>query len=39
MVRSHSQLTGRKVIDIAEAIVGSYLLLPPPPPQPPALGT
>jgi AmiR/NasT family two-component response regulator len=39
MVRSHSQLTGRKVIDLAEAIVESYLLLPPPPPQPPALGT
>ena len=39
MVRSHSQLTGRKVIHVAEAIVESYLLLPPPPPQSPALGT
>ena len=32
MVRSHSQHTGRKVVDIAGAIVESYLLLPPPPP-------
>ena len=39
MVRSHSQHNGRKVIDVAQAIVESYLLLPPPPPQPPALGT
>ena len=39
MVRSHSQLTGRKVFDVAEAIVESYLLLPPLPPQPPAVGT
>jgi AmiR/NasT family two-component response regulator len=39
MLRSHSQHTQRKVIDIAEAIVESHLLLPPPPPQPPALGT
>jgi AmiR/NasT family two-component response regulator len=39
MVRSQSQLTGRKVFDVAEAIVESYLLLPPPPPQPPALAT
>jgi len=40
MLRSHSQHTGHKVIDVAEAIVESYLLLPPPPPpQPPALGT
>ena len=38
MVRSHSQHTGRKVIDVADAIVESYLLLPPPPPQPPELG-
>jgi AmiR/NasT family two-component response regulator len=37
MVRSQSQLTGRKVFDVAEAIVESYLLLPPPP-QPPAPG-
>jgi len=39
MVRSHSQHTGHKVSDVADAIVESYLLLPPPPPQPPALGT
>ena len=39
MVRSQSQLTGRKVIDVAEAVVESYLLLPPPPPQLPAPGT
>jgi AmiR/NasT family two-component response regulator len=39
MIRSQSQLTGRKVIDVAEAIVESYLLLPSPPPQPPGLGT
>jgi len=32
MVRSHSQLTGRRVIDLAEAIVESHLLLPPLPP-------
>lgn len=38
MIRSQSQHTGRKVIDLAEAIVGSYLLLPLPP-QPPALGS
>ena len=30
MVRSYSQLTERNVIDIAEAIVESHLLLPPP---------
>jgi response regulator NasT len=35
MVRSHSQHTGRKVSDVADAIVESYLLLPPPPPRPP----
>ena len=39
MIRSQSQLTGRKLIDLAEAIVESYLLAPPPPPQPPALAT
>ena len=38
MIRLHSQHTGRKVIDVAEAIVESYLLLPLPP-QPPALGS
>jgi response regulator NasT len=31
MLRNHSQSSGRKVSDVAEAIVGSYLLLPPPP--------
>jgi AmiR/NasT family two-component response regulator len=35
MIRAQSQLTGRKVIDVAEAIVESYLLLPPPAPLPP----
>ena len=39
MVRAQSQLTGRKVIDLAEAIVESHLLLPPPAPQPPARET
>jgi AmiR/NasT family two-component response regulator len=39
MVRSQSQLTGRKVIDLAQAIVASYLVLPPTPPPQPALGT
>ena len=38
MIRSHSQNTGRKVIDVADAVVESYLLLPLPP-QPPALGS
>jgi response regulator NasT len=38
MIRSHSQHTGHKLFGIAEAIVGSHLLLPPPPP-PPAPGT
>jgi AmiR/NasT family two-component response regulator len=36
MVRSHAQLSGRRVVDVAEAIVESYLLMPPQPP--PALG-
>jgi response regulator NasT len=39
IMRSHSQHTGHKVVDVAEAIVQSYRLLPPPPPPPPALGT
>jgi response regulator NasT len=39
MIRSQSQLTGRKVIDLAEAIVASYLVLSPIPPPPPAFGT
>jgi response regulator NasT len=37
MIRSHSQGNGRKVIDVADAIVQSYLLLPLPPPQRPGL--
>jgi len=36
MLRSHSQHNGRKVADIAEAIVESHLLLLPSPPQPTA---
>ncbi len=36
MLRKHSQHNGRKLIDVAEAIVTSHLLLLPPPPQPPA---
>ena len=39
MLRSHSQHNGRKVADIAEAIVESHLLLLPPPPQPAAQET
>ena len=35
MLRSHSQRNGRKLIDVAEAIVESHLLLLPPLPQPP----
>src|SRR6266511_2979671 len=35
MLRTHSQQNGRKVIDVAEAVVESHLLLLPPPPQPP----
>jgi AmiR/NasT family two-component response regulator len=30
MIRAHSQLSGRKVVDLADAIVESHLLLPPP---------
>jgi response regulator NasT len=30
MLRNHSQHNGRKVVDVAQAIVDSYLLLPPP---------
>jgi hypothetical protein len=36
MLRSHSQHNGRKVVDVAEAVVESHLLLLPPLPQPPA---
>jgi AmiR/NasT family two-component response regulator len=35
MLRDHSQHNGRKLIDVAEAIVDSHLLLVPPIPQPP----
>jgi AmiR/NasT family two-component response regulator len=35
MLRSHSQHNGRKLIDVAEAIVESHLLLLPTLPQPP----
>jgi response regulator NasT len=35
MLRSHSQRNGRKIVDVAEAIVESHLLLLAPPPQPP----
>jgi AmiR/NasT family two-component response regulator len=38
MLRSRSQTSGHKLIDLAEATVESYLLLPPPP-QPPELDT
>ena len=31
LLRNHSQHNGRKVVDVAQAIVDSYLLLPPPP--------
>jgi AmiR/NasT family two-component response regulator len=30
MLRNHSQHNGRRVVDVAQAIVDSYLLLPPP---------
>jgi AmiR/NasT family two-component response regulator len=33
MLREHSQHNGRKLIDVAEAVVESHLLLLPPPPQ------
>src|SRR2546421_324770 len=36
MLRSHSQHNGRKVVDVAEAVVESHLLLLPPLPQPAA---
>src|SRR5438874_663372 len=36
MLRSHSQHNGRKVVDIAEAVVESHLLLLPPLAEPPA---
>jgi AmiR/NasT family two-component response regulator len=33
MLRSHSQRTGRKVVDVADAVVESHLLLPRPAPE------
>jgi AmiR/NasT family two-component response regulator len=39
MLRSHSQHNGRKIIDVAEAIVESHLLLLPSLPQTPARGS
>jgi AmiR/NasT family two-component response regulator len=36
MLRSHSQHNGRKVVDVAEAVVESHLLLLPPMAEPPA---
>jgi response regulator NasT len=36
MLRSHSQHNGRKVVDVAEAVVESHLLLLPPPAEAPA---
>jgi AmiR/NasT family two-component response regulator len=36
MLRDHSQHNGRKVVDVAQAIVDSYLLLPPPLAEPAA---
>jgi hypothetical protein len=38
MLRSHSQRNGRKLIDVAEAIVESHLLLMPSPPEAFAIG-
>ncbi len=34
MLRDHSQHNGRKLVDVAQAIVESHLLLLPPPPKP-----
>jgi hypothetical protein len=36
MLRNHSQHNGRKVVDVAEAVVESHLLLLPPLTEPPA---
>jgi response regulator NasT len=38
LIRAQSQRTGRKLIDVAESIVDSHLLLPPQPPAAPASG-
>jgi AmiR/NasT family two-component response regulator len=35
-LRGHSQHNGRKLVDVAEAVVASHLLLLPPTPQPSA---
>jgi len=35
LLRDHSQRNGSKLIDVAEAIVESHLLLLPPPSEPP----
>jgi AmiR/NasT family two-component response regulator len=37
MLRGHSQHNGRKVVDVAQGIVDSYLLLPPPATEPAAV--
>jgi hypothetical protein len=36
MLRDHSQHNGRKVVDVAQAVVDSHLLLVPPPMDPTA---
>jgi AmiR/NasT family two-component response regulator len=36
MLRDHSQHNGRKLVDVAQAIVDSHLLLLPAGPQPPS---
>ena len=38
LLRSHSQHNGRKVVDVAEAVVESHLLLLPPLAEPPIAG-
>jgi hypothetical protein len=40
MLREHSQHTGRKLIDVAQSVIDSHLLLQPPaPPVPPPVQT
>ena len=34
MLRTHSQTNGRKLVDVAEAVVASHTLLLPRPPEP-----
>ncbi|MGZ4398831.1 MAG: ANTAR domain-containing protein, partial [Gaiellaceae bacterium] len=36
LLRDHSQHNGHKLIEVAEAVVGSHVLLLPPVPEPPA---